>query len=354
MSIPHPSLNASQGLAHSPTAGFNLASPHSTTTPGAPEGGAAALGNINGSKIIETEDKKLDSDLGVSKKVDVGRGKGHGFGVKKEEEAAALRGADGGVTPRNAIASDDETLRKGHQKLESIVFRIENVFDNIYLRARPYTDRLLAIAEARPLLFTFSAIWLSFSAIPIVIFLGFILLSIATILAVAVSALLVSVIGIVVLTLSAIVATLVFASFFLLPTLFVTTTFSAISISFLLGLFFVYRLYQHVSSATQEGLSLNNLGRGVGGWAGEVGDRVGEVADYAYPFQSTKPPSAVVSSLSEKLGLPTQNQTYGTGQKGPFDEKATLRAYQNPPALSEKVGLNNNYNGSVGSQPVVT
>ncbi|ODN80611.1 hypothetical protein L202_02801 [Cryptococcus amylolentus CBS 6039] len=351
MSIPHPSLNTSQGLADSPQAGFNLASPHSSTAPGAPESGAAALGNLNGSKIIETEDRKVDSDLGVSKKIDIGRGKGVGFGVKKEEEeeaaAAGLRGENG------YVIHQDETLRKGHQKLESIVFRIENVFDNIYLRAKPYTNKLLAIAEAKPLLFTFSAIWLSFSAIPIVVFTGFILLSIATILAVAVSTLLVLVVGTVVLTLSAIVATLVFASFFLLPTLFVTTTFSAISISFLLGLFFVYRLYQHVSSATQEGLSFNNLGRGVGGWAGEVGDRVGEVADYAYPFQSTKPPSAVVSSLSEKLGLPTQKQAYSTGQKGPFDEKATLRAYQDPPALSEKVGLHNNYNATVGSQPVV-
>lgn len=61
----------------------------------------------------------------------------------------------------------------------------------------------------------------------------------------------------------------------LLPILAITTILSALTLSFLLGLFVIHRLYLHLSSATSNEWSIEAVGEGFKGWVEEVGEKVG-------------------------------------------------------------------------------
>lgn len=61
----------------------------------------------------------------------------------------------------------------------------------------------------------------------------------------------------------------------LLPILAITTILSALTLSFLLGLFVIHRLYLHLSSATSNEWSIETVGEGFKGWVEEVGEKVG-------------------------------------------------------------------------------
>lgn len=61
----------------------------------------------------------------------------------------------------------------------------------------------------------------------------------------------------------------------LLPILAITTILSVLTLSFLLGLFVIHRLYLHLSSATSNEWSIEAVGEGLKGWVEEVGEKVG-------------------------------------------------------------------------------
>ncbi|ADV21673.1 hypothetical protein I305_03364 [Cryptococcus gattii E566] len=134
---------------------------------------------------------------------------------------------------------DEETdLRHVQGKFQSIVSRVEELFGTLYDTTKPYSDKVVAVAEQYPILFTFAFTWIAFSSIPIIIF---------TSLQVAI----------------------------LLPILAITTILSALTLSFLLGLFVIHRLYLHLSSATSNEWSIEAVGEGFKGWVEEVGEKVG-------------------------------------------------------------------------------
>ncbi|KIS02380.1 hypothetical protein L804_00642 [Cryptococcus deuterogattii 2001/935-1] len=134
---------------------------------------------------------------------------------------------------------DEETdLSHVRGKLQSIVNRVEELFGILYDTTKPYSDKVVAVAEQYPILFTFAFTWIAFSSIPIIIF---------TTLQVAI----------------------------LLPILAITTILSVLTLSFLLGLFVIHRLYLHLSSATSNEWSIEAVGEGLKGWVEEVGEKVG-------------------------------------------------------------------------------
>ncbi|XAO21898.1 hypothetical protein I312_100654 [Cryptococcus bacillisporus CA1280] len=171
---------------------------------------------------------------------------------------------------------DEETdLSHVRGKFQSIVSRVEELFGILYDTTKPYSDKVVAVAEQYPILFAFAFTWIAFSSIPIIIFTGFIVFCTVTIFAIATFFIFAAIFGLVLLTFSAAIGTLVLALAILLPILAITTILSALTLSFLLGLFVIHRLYLHLSSATSNEWSIEAVGEGFKGWVEEVGEKVG-------------------------------------------------------------------------------
>lgn len=160
-------------------------------------------------------------------------------------------------------------------RFQSIVSRVEELFGFLYSATKPYTDKVVAVAEQNPILFTFASIWIAFSIIPIIIFAGFVAFCTVTIFSIATFFICATIVGILLLTFFAVIGTVVIASAILIPTLAITTILSTLTLSFLLGLFVIHRLYLHLSAATSDEWSLEAVGQGFKGWVEEVGERVG-------------------------------------------------------------------------------
>ncbi|WVN88578.1 uncharacterized protein L203_103789 [Cryptococcus depauperatus CBS 7841] len=247
--------------------------------------------------------------------------------VDKNTEGASTPRGPGRIKQRRL--KSDETLRASHQKFEKAVNRIEDIFDNLYLLSRPYTDRLLALAEHRPLFFTFASLWMLLSFFPLVVFVGFVVVGATFILLTLAFTVLATTISTVVLAFFAMVGTIALGLTMLLPTLFVTTIISLSLLSFLLALFVSQRLYLHVTTATSEEMSVGNVADGVRGWVDELRERafeaVGLVSENPYisTNQVEENPSELLKGWDKRALL--KQQLYNTTV---LDEKYQLSTFE--------------------------
>ncbi|ORX35735.1 hypothetical protein BD324DRAFT_631465 [Kockovaella imperatae] len=149
--------------------------------------------------------------------------------------------------------------------VDETVRRVREQSDRIQAAAMPYAEKTRAYAERQPVLFTYLAIFVALSIIPVGFFIGFVLSASLFIIAAAAVAIFACVLGVVVL-----------GACFLLPTLFVTSLVSLFFLSCLLGLFLVHRLYLHITAAksTNGRVDYDSLSRGVKTWLEETVDRV--------------------------------------------------------------------------------
>ncbi|ORY32881.1 hypothetical protein BCR39DRAFT_522258 [Naematelia encephala] len=156
--------------------------------------------------------------------------------------------------------------------VDDTVKRVREQSDRFQAAAIPYADATRSLAENKPVLFTFLAIFTFLSIIPIGIFAAFVLSATAFIVGSALVIALLSVLG-----------TVLFASTLLLPILFVTTLISLSILTFLLALFLAHRLYLHIQLASTDtetetvpAKGYDKLSRGVRGWLDETGARVND------------------------------------------------------------------------------
>ncbi|KAK4689284.1 hypothetical protein P7C73_g828, partial [Tremellales sp. Uapishka_1] len=150
--------------------------------------------------------------------------------------------------------------------MDDTVRRIRETSDRLQQVALPYANRTKSFAEERPVLFTYLAILIALSIVPICIFVGFVLSITTLILGTAAFFICLFTFGTIVLGVS-----------ILLPILIFTTFLSLCTLTFLLGLFLLHRLYLHVSASvsnSDEQADVAALSTGVKTWLEETKSRV--------------------------------------------------------------------------------
>ncbi|WVR06864.1 hypothetical protein IAU60_003900 [Kwoniella sp. DSM 27419] len=176
---------------------------------------------------------------------------------------------------KRGIKGDGEALRDVQSVVEDTVKRVRERSDQFQHAAQPYADKTRSFAERRPVLFTFLALWAAFSAIPILIFLGFALTATTVIAFSSAFFIAMIIIGTILLTATVIIGTVLGAFVLLLPFLFFTTVLAVGALAALLGLFLIHRLYLHLSaSSVDQGLNTRSISIGVRSWADETIERV--------------------------------------------------------------------------------
>ncbi|WVW84124.1 hypothetical protein I302_106153 [Kwoniella bestiolae CBS 10118] len=177
------------------------------------------------------------------------------------------------ITPTKKDIKHKVDEGEGHGVVEDTVRRVRQQSDKLQSIAQPYADKTRFFAESKPVLFTFIALWVGFSAIPILIFLGFALAATVFILSTALVFSAVIVLGAVLMAAATIIGTILFGATILTPILFLTTLFATGTLLTLLGLFLIHRLYLHIQLSTSqspEGYSLQAIGEGLKSWAEET------------------------------------------------------------------------------------
>ncbi|WWC94595.1 hypothetical protein V866_001442 [Kwoniella sp. B9012] len=165
----------------------------------------------------------------------------------------------------------------GHGVVEDTVRRVRKQSDKLQSIAQPYADKTRYFAESKPVLFTFIALWIGFSAIPILIFLGFALAATVFILSTALIFSAVVILGAILMAAATLIGTILFGATILTPILFLTTFLSSCTLFTLLCLFLVHRLYLHIQSSTSEsseGYSMSAIGSGIKSWMDETIQRI--------------------------------------------------------------------------------
>ncbi|WWD03364.1 hypothetical protein V865_001416 [Kwoniella europaea PYCC6329] len=165
----------------------------------------------------------------------------------------------------------------GHGVVEDTVRRVRQQSDKLQSIAQPYADKTRYFAESKPVLFTFIALWIGFSAIPILIFLGFALAATVFILSTALIFSAVVILGAILMAAATLIGTILFGATILTPILFLTTFLSSCTLFTLLCLFLIHRLYLHIQLSTaesSEGYSLSALGSGIKSWMDETIQRI--------------------------------------------------------------------------------
>ncbi|WWC61966.1 uncharacterized protein I303_104552 [Kwoniella dejecticola CBS 10117] len=159
--------------------------------------------------------------------------------------------------------------------IDDTVKRVKLQSDKLQIAAQPYADKTRNFAESRPVLFTFIALWAAFSAIPILIFLGFALIATVVILSTATFFSGMIVIGAILMGGGALIGTLLFGVALLVPVIFITTFLALGTLTTLLGLFLLHRLYLNLSdAAANEGWTTNAIISGVKNWIEETSLRI--------------------------------------------------------------------------------
>ncbi|WRT66563.1 uncharacterized protein IL334_003522 [Kwoniella shivajii] len=225
-------------------------------------------------------------------------------------------------TIKKEVKPDGEILKDVSGVVEDTVRKVRQQSDKLQVAAQPYADKTRCFAETRPVLFTFIAIWAGFSMIPLLVFLGFALATTVFIVSTAVFFSGLVIIGTVLTGVAAFIGTLLFGAAILTPILFITTLLALGTLTTLLGLFLVHRLYLHVSiSSSEEGWTTSALSVGIKSWAEETFQRVQSSLPV---FQKTK----II-----EIGYDTGS---GKGLKWDLVENVNTRGDVNP-IINEKV-----------------
>ncbi|WWC69984.1 uncharacterized protein I206_103928 [Kwoniella pini CBS 10737] len=177
------------------------------------------------------------------------------------------------------VIKQDKLPEQAHQDMNGVfddtVKKVKIQSDKLQTAAQPYADKTRNFAESRPVLFTFIALWAAFSAIPIFIFLGFALITTLVIMSTAIFFSALIIIGAVLMGGGALIGTLLFGVALLVPIIFITTFLAVGSLTTLLGLFLVHRLYLNIANAAvQEGWTANAIISGIKAWIEETSIRI--------------------------------------------------------------------------------
>ncbi|WVQ99490.1 hypothetical protein IAU59_006625 [Kwoniella sp. CBS 9459] len=241
----------------------------------------------------------------------------------------------GGTRTAANVKGDGEVLRDVQSVVEDTVKRVRQQSDKFQSAAQPYADKTRSFAEQRPVLFTFLVIWATFSAIPILFFLTFGLITTAVIASTAIFFLALTAIGTVLLAATVLICTLCGGLLVLFPVLCISTFLAFGALSTLVGIFLAHRLYLHVSLTAAEdkaGFSLATLMRGTVSWIDETIERIPLPFEYTFPRLSSAASYADRKDFSQQYGpdplVPASyNEKYPDitftqlGQAGGLDEK---------------------------------
>ncbi|KAK8864580.1 hypothetical protein IAR55_001830 [Kwoniella newhampshirensis] len=229
------------------------------------------------------------------------------------------------------VRSDEEVVKDVRGAVEGTVRRVREQSDKFQLAARPYADKIRSFAENRPVLFTFIALWMIISAIPVALFLGFAILATLTVASIAAFFVAASVIGIILFAVAALAGTVLFAMTFLLPVLLVTTALTLMALSTLLSLFLAHRLYLHLSVSTSKAADLNvhTLSVGIRAFIEETLERINlKLPGFLANLTEAKP-------VQEKVGL-----RWGDDNDGQWtiDEKKDMDGGDQTPSILKQGG----------------
>ncbi|CAK9781096.1 hypothetical protein CC85DRAFT_310563 [Cutaneotrichosporon oleaginosum] len=148
--------------------------------------------------------------------------------------------------------------------LEDLTRRVRETSDRIQLALSPFAERVKTFAEARPVIFTFTSIFIALSCIPAVCTAIFVLCVSALFTGIAIFLLCLSIVG-----------TIGLAMFFLIPVLVIMASLSAMAVGVLLALFLAHRLYLHIRSDCEYTPGLSGVLSGIQSWVDETLGRIG-------------------------------------------------------------------------------
>ncbi|WWC89160.1 uncharacterized protein L201_004078 [Kwoniella dendrophila CBS 6074] len=243
---------------------------------------------------------------------------------------------------KKEVKSDSQVLKDVHGVVEDTVRRVRQQSDKLQSAAQPYADRTRTFAETNPVLFTFIALWVVFSSIPILMFLGFALASTVFIVSTAIFFSALILIGAILTGAAALIGTIIFGAALLAPVLFVTTILAFGTLTTLLGLFLVHRLYLHISiSSSREGLTTTTIGLGIKSWFEETFKRV---LSSVPSFKRTKQSNQDINQFSSHGG---QSMKWEPVERVKTESNDVLKTPQNNNIQQEKFRSSHLYNERV-------
>ncbi|GMK55274.1 hypothetical protein CspeluHIS016_0203300 [Cutaneotrichosporon spelunceum] len=148
--------------------------------------------------------------------------------------------------------------------LEDLMFRVRETSDRMQRALSPFAERIKVFAEAHPVVFTFTSIFVALSCIPVACALLFVLCSVLLFTVIATFLLCLGIVGMVGLAMT-----------FLTPVLIITATLSAMAVCVLLALFLAHRLLLHIRSSCEHSPGLSGVLNGIHSWVDETLGRIG-------------------------------------------------------------------------------